>query len=82
LRNAAGAERPVAEPQTEAADDSAVEMQARDERAVCAAERASAKGKRATGSPCSETNRALVTARFAVYAIASPICWIEAPALD
>ena len=37
-------------------------MQARDERAVCEAERASSRGDGATGSPWSEANRALVTA--------------------
>jgi len=63
---------PAAEPQTEARRDcGGRRMQARDERAICGAERASAKGNRATGSPWSEANRALVTACLAVYAFAS-----------
>ena len=43
-------------------------MQARDERAVCEAERASSRGDGATGSPCSEANCALVTAQPAACA--------------
>lgn len=63
-----GAERPAAVSQTEALR-SCVEntVAVRDERAVCGAERASSKGNGATGSPCSEANRALVTASLRIH---------------
>ena len=55
-RIGAEVKRPAAEPQTEAAADAVLDIQARDERAVCEVERAWSRGIRVTYKPAKRSN--------------------------